>query len=71
MELLGDASPAEAFAWRSPRARKMGLDPKSPPADAELIRLMLQVPYLLKRPVIRVSGRTIFGFDRKKIEALL
>jgi len=70
-ELLGNTPAAEAFAWRSPRARQMGLDAKSPPPDAELIRLMLQVPYLLKRPVVRMGGRTVFGFDRTKLEALL
>lgn len=70
-ELLGDARPAEAFAWRSPRARAMGLDAGSPPPDDALIRIMLEVPYLLRRPVIQVAGQTVFGFDRKRLEALL
>lgn len=69
-DLLKGTSPAEAFAWRSPRARQMGLHAAHPPGEDELVRLMLEVPYLIKRPVIRIGGQTIFGFERKKIEAL-
>lgn len=70
-DLLGRTPPAEAFAWRSPRARTMNLDPANPPSDAELVRLMLEVPYLVRRPVIRTGGETVFGFDRERLEALL
>lgn len=69
--LLAGTPPAEAFAWRSPRARAMGLDPSRPPPDDELVRLMLETPHLLRRPVIRIGGRTFFGFDPKALEALL
>ncbi len=70
-ELLGATPPTEAFAWRSPRAKAMSLDPKSPPASDELIRLMLEVPYFIRRPMIHIGGETIFGFDRKRLEAAL
>ncbi len=70
-ELLGATPPAEAFAWRSPRAKEMGLDPANPPADGELVRMMLEVPYLLRRPVIRIERETVFGFDRERLEGLL
>lgn len=49
----------------------MGLDSRNPPSDTELVRLMLDVPYLLKRPVIRIGGTTVFGFDREKVESLI
>jgi arsenate reductase-like glutaredoxin family protein len=71
LPLLVDRSPAEAFAWRSPRAKALSLDAKSPPSDGELVRLMLEVPYLIRRPVIRLAGETVFGFDRERLEALL
>ena len=70
-ELLGGRPAAEAFAWRSPRARAMGLDPARPPSDDELVRLMLEEPYLLRRPVIRIAGETAFGFDRRRLEEIL
>ena len=69
--LLGRTLPGEAFAWRSPRAKAMNLDPANPPSDDELVRLMLEVPYLIRRPVIRIGGETLFGFDRARLEALL
>ncbi len=69
--LLGGRPPAEAFAWRSPRAKAMNLDPAHPPSDEELLRLMLEVPYLVRRPVVRLHGQTIFGFDRQRLETVL
>ena len=66
-----DKSPAEAFAWRSPRAKAMAPDARNPPSNDALIQMMLEVPYLIRRPVIRIAGETIFGFDRKRLEALI
>jgi len=70
-DLLGDVAPGEAFAWRSPRARAMHLDPANPLTDDELIRLMVAVPYLIRRPVVRIGGRTLFGPDQRRLEAAL
>ena len=63
-ELLGDTGPAEVFSWRSPSARKLGLDRDTVTAD-ELIRLMLDEPRLIRRPLIQVDGRLIVGTDKK------
>jgi arsenate reductase-like glutaredoxin family protein len=68
--LLRRVSPAAAFAWRSPRAKALHLDPASPPPGDRLVRLMLDVPYLLKRPVIEMGERVVFGFDRRALEEL-
>ena len=70
-DLLRGTDASEAFAWRSPRAKALHLDPQDPPPDDELVRLMLEVPYLIKRPVIRIGSVTIFGFDRVRLEALI
>ncbi len=70
-DLLGRTPPAEALAWRSPRAKALNLDPANPPAADELVRLMLEVPYLIRRPLVRIAGETVFGFDRAQLEALL
>ena len=64
-------SPVEAFAWRSPRAKAIQADAVTPPSDEELIRMMLEVPYLIRRPIIRIAGETIFGFDGKQLEVVL
>ena len=69
--LLGGTPPADAFAWNSPRARAAGLSPQDPPAGDELVRLMLETPYFIRRPVIRIGGRTLFGFNQRQVESLL
>ena len=62
--LLGDTDPADVFSWRSPSARKLGLDRDTVTAD-ELIRLMLNEPRLIRRPLIQVNGQLIVGTDKK------
>ena len=47
-DLLGGTPPADVFSWRSPSARKLGLDRDTVTAD-ELIRLMLDEPRLIRR----------------------
>lgn len=63
-DLLGDTPPADVFSWRSPSARKLGIDRDTITAD-ELIRLMLDEPRLIRRPLIRVDGRLVVGTDKK------
>ena len=63
-DLLGDTPPADVFSWRSPSARKLGLDRDTATAD-ELIRLMLDEPRLIRRPLIQVDGRLVVGTDKK------
>ena len=62
--LLGDTPPADVFSWRSPSARRLGLDRDTVTAD-ELIRLMLDEPRLIRRPLIQVGDRVIVGTDKK------
>lgn len=67
--LLGDTPPADVFSWRSPSARKLGLDKDTTPPD-ELIRLMVGEPRLLRRPLIRANGRLIVGTDKRAMAAV-
>ena len=69
--LLAGTAPADAFAWNSPRARAANLSQQGPPPDDELIRLMVETPYLIRRPVVRIGGRTLFGFNQSEVESLL
>jgi len=32
---------------------------------------MLDEPYLIRRPIIRIGQETLFGFDRARVEGLL
>ena len=62
--LLAGRPAADIFSWRSPTARKLGLaQRKSELSDDELIRLMVEEPNLIKRPLLVVGGELIAGFD--------
>ena len=63
-ELLGETAPADVFSWRSPSARKLGLDRETVSSD-ELISLMIGEPRLIRRPLIRVDGRLVVGTDKR------
>ena len=63
-DLLGDTNPTDVFSWRSPSARKLGLDKDTVSPD-ELISLMVGEPRLIRRPLIRVAGRLVIGTDKK------
>ena len=58
------------FNLRSPSVKSMGLEPVKLGND-RLIDLMLQEPRLVRRPVVRVSGKVYFGADSKVLEKLL
>ena len=62
--LLGDTHPADVFSWRSPSARKLGLDKNTASPD-ELIGLMVEEPRLIRRPLLQVDGRLVVGTDKK------
>lgn len=69
--LLSGVTVSEAFAWNSPRAKTLPFTKEDPPPDDELIKLMLETPYLIRRPVIRIGERTFFGFRPQELEAEL
>ncbi len=64
--LLGSRAPSEVFSWNSPSFKKMGVARESLSED-ELLRLMLEEPRLIRRPLIAVGGRLIAGGDKQAI----
>ena len=62
-ELLGDTPPSDIFSWRSPSARTLKLDRDEVSPD-ELIRLMVEQPRLIRRPLIRTGDRLFVGTDK-------
>ena len=66
-ELASLASPAELFAWRSPSFKKMGLAAEDV-SESEMLRLMLEEPRLIRRPVTRVGDKLIIGSNQKTLE---
>ena len=68
-ELLGDTPASEIFSWRSPSVKKMGLDKDSLGED-DLIRLMLEEPRLVRRPLVRKGARLVVGTDKRAMAEL-
>ena len=69
-ELVGLASLAslsDIFAWRSPSFKKMELSAQDL-SEAEMLRLMLDEPRLLRRPLTRVGDKLIIGSNQKVLE---
>ena len=62
-ELLSDTSPFDIFSWRSPSARTLELDREKVSSD-ELIRLMVEQPRLIRRPLIHTGDRLFVGTDK-------
>lgn len=69
-ELAGSAPLSELFAWRSPSLKNLGLAGREL-SEEEMLRLMLEEPRLVRRPVIRVGDRLLIGANLKTIEAEL
>ena len=68
--LIGDRSPPEVFSWNSPSFRKLGID-RADLDDDQLIVMMLAEPRLIRRPLVMVGDRLIYGRDTKALlEAL-
>ncbi len=69
-ELAALAPRSDLFAWRSPSLKKLGLAGQELP-DAELRKLMLQEPRLIRRPIIRLGERLLIGANLKDLEPAL
>ena len=68
--LIGKRSVTDFFSMKSPSVKKMGLDIDTL-SDADLKRLMLEEPRLLRRPVLKMGRRVLVGFKAAEWEASL
>ena len=66
-ELASLASFSELFAWRSPSFKKLELASQDL-SEAQMLKLMLEEPRLLRRPVIKVGDKLIIGSNQKVME---
>ena len=65
-ELLGDRPVSEYFSWVSPSFRKLGV-PRGSLDDDQMVKMMLEQPRLIRRPLIVVDGELlppVSGSDR-------
>ena len=68
--LLGATSARDAFALRSPTVKKLGLD-LDVLSDDELLKLMIEEPRLIRRPIVVIDGQLIPGASEKTLAGLL
>ena len=61
---------SEMFNFRSPSFKKIGVD-RNKLGDSDLIKLMLQEPRLIRRPLVRIGEDVYFGADSKVLAELL
>lgn len=67
LELASLSSMSDLFAWRSPSFKKLELAGQDL-SDAELLRLIIDEPRLLRRPVTRVGEKLVIGSSQKVLE---
>ncbi len=68
-ELLNHAAPvglSELFARRSPSLKKMGLAGQELP-ESDMLRLMLEEPRLIRRPVVKIGDKLLIGANLKNL----
>ena len=63
-------SASEMFNFRSPSFKKVGVD-RNKLGDSDLIKLMLQEPRLIRRPLVRIGEDVYFGADSRVLAELL
>jgi arsenate reductase-like glutaredoxin family protein len=68
--LLGGTLARDAFAAQSPTVKKLGLDLDTL-SDDELLRLMVEEPRLIRRPIVVIEGQLIPGATEKSLAGLL
>jgi regulatory protein spx len=61
---------SDIFAWRSPSFKQLGRAGQDISPD-ELVKLMLEEPRLVRRPLIKLGDRLLVGGNIKVIEAAL
>ncbi len=70
LDLAGTVGLSEIFARRSPSLKKLGLAGQELP-DAEMLKLMLQEPRLIRRPLVKIGDKMLIGANLKVLAEAL
>ena len=65
--LKATTPPRDIFSWRSPSVKKLGLD-RDALSDDDLVRLMVEEPRLVRRPLLEVGGRLVVATAKNAAE---
>ena len=69
-ELAAMEGTENIFARRSPSLKKLSLADKEL-SDDQMVKLMLQEPKLIRRPLIKVGGKLMVGGGTAAVEAAI
>ena len=69
-ELAAMAGTENIFARRSPSLKKLSLADKEL-SDDQMVKLMLEEPKLIRRPLIKVGGKLMVGGGTAAVEAAI
>ena len=69
-EMITMVGVEQIFARRSPSLKQMGVDGKEL-SDDEIVRLMLDEPKLVRRPIMRVGNQIFVGGASAAVEAAI
>ena len=58
------------FNFRSPSFRKLGVEQERL-NNNDIIELMLKEPRLVRRPIVRMDNKVVFGADKSVLERLI
>ncbi len=61
---------SDIFATRSPKFKELGLNDQAL-TDDERLRLMVEYPQLIRRPLVTVGDDLVVGLDAKALDAAL
>ena len=65
-QLLAGRPPSDFFSWKSPSFKKMGVE-RAQLEEDELLRMMVDEPRLIRRPLVAVGGDLIVGTDQEAL----
>ena len=68
--LIGGRPVADYFSFNSPSYKKLGLR-REDLSDEQMLRLMVEEPRMVRRPLVRIGDDLIVGTDKKAMELLL
>jgi len=71
-KLVGKRPLANVFSWNSPSFKELGVTREELSADEpRMMKLMLQEPRLIRRPMVQVGRRLVIGSKKEDLKAAL
>ena len=68
-QMIGDYAIADVFSSRSPSFKKLNVELNSL-TENDMVKMMLEEPRLIKRPLIRFGEKLIIGNKKSEIDEL-